>query len=203
LALSACGGGNRQDVNEPNGKFPVEVTAATFPSAQRLAEHTHLVISVRNAGSKTIPNLAVTVCNTTCTYPAPVGEGTSVGSFSQYLNQPGLASHTRPVWIVDQPPGACGYSCQKGGAGSNVSAASNTWQAGPLKPGVTRTFRWALTAVAPGRHLLAWEVAAGIYGKAKAVLADGTIPRGTFAVNISHAPAPSYVNDAGQVVQSP
>ena len=200
LSVAGCGGG-QQDANAPRGKFPVRVTAATFPASQRLAEHTHLVISVRNVGNKAIPNLAVTICNTTCTYPAPVGEGTSVAAFARYLNQPGLANHSRPVWIVDQPPGQCGYSCANGGAGANVSADANTWQGGPLKPGATRTFRWALTAVASGKFVVAWEIAADIYGKAKAILPNGTLPRGTFNVNIARAPAQSYVNDNGQVVQ--
>ena len=202
LAVAGCGSGARQDANEPSGKFPVKVTAASFPSFQRLAQHTHLVLSIRNVGSQTIPNLAVTICNTTCAYPAPVGQGTSVAAFAQYLNQAGLASHSRPVWVVNQPPGLCGYSCVNGGAGANVSVATNTWQAGQLKPGQTATFKWGLTAVAPGRFVVAWEVAAGIYGKAKAVLPDGSLPQGTFAVNITHAPAQSYVNDQGQVVQS-
>ena len=203
VALSGCGSGSRQDVNEPAGKFPVQVTTASFPTFQRLAQHTHLVISVRNSGSKTIPNLAVTICNTTCTYPAPVGQGTSVGSFDQYLYGSELASHSRPVWVVDRPPGLCGYSCLNGGQGANVSAASNTWQAGPVKPGATATFNWAVTAVAPGKHVVAWQVAAGIYGKAKAVLADGSIPSGTFAVSISRTPGLTHVNDAGRVVTGP
>src|ERR1019366_824628 len=107
LALAGCGSGSRQDVNQPTGKFPVQVTSATFPSSQRLAQHTHLVLSVRNAGNKTIPDVAVSICNTTCGYPAPVGEGTSVSAFAQYLNMPGVASHSRPVWVVERPPGAC------------------------------------------------------------------------------------------------
>jgi len=201
LALAGCGSGGRQDVNEPTGKFPVQVTSAAFPSSQRLAQHTHLVISVRNVGTKTIPNVAVSICNTTCGYPAPVGEGTSVAAFAQYLNMPGVASHSRPVWVVERPPGVCNYSCANGGLGTDVSADANTWQGGPLKPGATATFDWALTAVASGHQVVAWEVAAGIYGKAKAVLPNGSAPQGTFAVNIAHAPAQSYVNDAGKVVQ--
>ncbi len=201
FAVAGCGSGGRQDASEPSGKFPVQVTTATFPPSQRLAEHTHLVISVRNVGNKTIPNLAVTICNTTCAYPAPVGQGTSVAAFAQYLNQTGLANHSRPVWVVEQPPGLCGYSCVNGGAGANVSADANTWQGGQLRPGHTATFKWALTAVASGRFVVAWEIAAGIYGKAKAVLPSGALPQGRFAVNIALAPAQSYVNDKGQVVQ--
>lgn len=207
FAVAGCGSGSRQDAQEPSGRFPVQVMTASFPSAQRLSQHTQLVLSVRNAGAKTIPDLAVTICNVTCRYPAPIGQGTSVAAFSQYLSTPGLANHSRPVWIVDRPPGPCRYSCLQGGAGSDVSAASNTWQGGPLKPGHTATFKWAVTAVAPGRFLVAWEIAAGLNGKAKAVAAGATsacpdrTPCGTFPVTIAHNPAQSYVNDAGQIVQ--
>ena len=203
LAVAGCGSGGRQDASEPSGKFPVLVTTASFPSFQRLAQRAHLVISVRNVGHETIPNLAVTICNTTCAYPAPVGQGTSVAAFAQYLNQSGLASHSRPVWVVVRPPGPCGYSCANGGAGSYVSTAANTWQAGQVKPGQSATFRWTVTAVASGRFVVAWEIAAGIYGKAKAVLPNGAPPQGRFRVNIAQAPAQSYVNDQGQVVQGP
>lgn len=221
-ALVGCGGA-RQDAKEPTGSFPVQVTAASFPASQQLSEHTHLVITVRNAGTKAIPDLTVTICNVTCQYPAPPGEGTSVAPFAQCVGpagaqcletaqQEGEANISSPVWIVDRPPGKCqgpnGYSCEQGGAGADATADSNSWQRGsPLPPGATATFDWAVTAVAPGKFVVAWELAAGQYGKAKAVIASGTspcgrTPCGTFPVTISHAPAQSYVNDAGQVVQT-
>jgi hypothetical protein len=200
VAVSACGGGGPQDANAPTGSFPVAVNAASFPPQQRLAQHARLTIAVRNSGHSTIPNVAVTICNTTCAYPAPVGEGTSVAPFAQYLNMPNLASHSRPVWIVDRPPGPCGYSCQEGGAGSYFTYDANTWAAGSLKPGATANFTWGLTAVAPGRHVVAWEVSADLFGKAKAVLADGSRPQGTYTVNILQAPARSYVTSTGKVV---
>src|SRR5882757_5821348 len=40
VALAACGSGARQDAGTPSGTFPVEVTAAKWRSAQRLAQHT-------------------------------------------------------------------------------------------------------------------------------------------------------------------
>ncbi len=206
--LSACGGGARQDVHEPSGNFPVQILQASFPAKQTLAQRTQLVIKIRNTGTKTIPDLAVTICNVTCIYPAPVGEGTSVQAFGHYLNTPGVAYHSRPTWIIDRPPGTCGYSCINGGPGTNFTVDANTWatqrddHGGPLAPGATATFSWGVTAVTPGKFTVAWQVAAGIYGKAKAVLADGTTPRGTFSVNIAHAPAQSYVNDTGAIVQS-
>ncbi|HSP08574.1 MAG TPA: hypothetical protein VLU92_03130 [Candidatus Dormibacteraeota bacterium] len=202
LAVSACGGGARQDATEPSGKFPVAVRAAGFPSSQTLAQHTHLLIAVRNIGRKTIPNVAVTICNVTCTYPAPKGAGTSAAAFSASLDQTGLANSSRPIWVVDHGPGACHYSCQNGGVGAGVSAASNTWALGALPPGRTVIFRWGVTAVSVGHHVVAWEVAAGLNGKAHAVLANGSVPRGFFAVGISGKPAQSYVNNNGQIVQS-
>lgn len=202
VTLAACGSGSRQDAGAPSGKFTVGVPTATFPTTQRLSQHAQLEIAVTNMGRKTIPNVAVTICNVTCRYPAPVGEGTSVAAFAQYLQMPGLANHSRQVWIIDRPPGLCGYSCVNGGGGAAFSADANTWAMGALKPGRTAVFKWKVTAVSPGTHVVAWEVAGDLYGKAKAELRDGSIPSGSFTVNIGHAPQQSYVNDVGKIVVS-
>jgi hypothetical protein len=201
VALAGCGGGGRQDVNEPSGTFPVAVTSAGFPRTQTLAQHTQLVIDVRNSGHKAIPNVAVTICNISCASRAgSSAEGSSVSAFGTTLDQPGLASSSRPVWIVDRPPGRCGYSCLSGGPGSAVTAYTNTWALGRLAPGHTARFQWGLTAVKPGRYTITYQVAAGLNGKAKAVASDGTAPAGMFRVLISRQPQQSSVNDAGQVV---
>jgi hypothetical protein len=206
LALSACGGGQNQAANEPNGKFPVAVDRASFPRFQKLSQHSHLVITVHNAGSKTIPDVAVTICNVTCAYPAPRGQGSSSSAFAADITQPNLANPSRPIWIVDRGPGACGYSCQNGGLGGGggqgggATAYSNTWALGRLAPGQTARFDWAVTAVSTGRHIVAWEVAAGLNGKAKAVNSDGgTAPHGSFSVDVSSKPPQTYVNNNGQI----
>lgn len=231
VALAACGAA-RQDAKEPNGNFPVQVVTASFPTAQRLSEHTHLVIQVRNAGHRAIPNLTISICNVTCTYSAnsSPGEGTSVAPFAQCIGptppagnqnapgsclsvaqQQGQGNLSRPIWIVDRPPGVCGshgYSCAQGGAGADAAADSNSWQRNtPLAPGATATFDWAVTAVSPGSYTVAWEIAAGQYGKAKAVTVAGIgpcgrTPCGTFPVTIKQTPSQSYVNDAGQIVRT-
>lgn len=193
--LSACGGGARQDANEPSGTFPVQVTSATFPTQQRLSQHTHLVIAIRNSGRYAIPNIAVTI-----TDPS---HGTAVSAFGQSVTGTGLASKSRPVWIVDTAPGACQYSCKSGGPGGAVTAYANTWAMGTLRPGQTATFNWAVTAVSPGIHTIRYEVAAGLNGKAKARTSGGVIPSGKFLVNISHRPAQAYVNNSGKVVTHP
>ena len=53
--------GERQDENEPEGNFAVEVVEAKFPEDQKLAKSSDLVVTVRNAGQETIPNIAMTV----------------------------------------------------------------------------------------------------------------------------------------------
>lgn len=203
VLVSGCGSAQRQDASEPSGRFPVSIVSATFPSSQRLAQQARMVIAVHNTGSRTIPDLAVTICNASCATPAATGQGTATAPFSQNIDQPGLASNSRPVWIVDKAPGVCGYSCHAGGAGGDVTAYSDTWASGPLKSGATATFAWQVTAIKPGRHVVAYQVAAGLNGKAQAVLGNGSSPRGTFHVSIANAPAQSYVGDQGQVINKP
>jgi hypothetical protein len=204
--LTACGSGQLQDAQEPNHNFTVQVVAKSFPAAQRLSEHTPFVLALTNVSGQPIPDIALTICNVTCAYPAPRGEGTSAAAFAENLQMQGLAHPSRPVWVVDNPPGPCNSGCAansssgQGGPGGAVTAYSNTWALGPLAPGRTAKFDFGVTAVKPGRHVVAWEVAAGLNGKAKAVLSDGSLPHGTFAVDISNSPAQTYVNNNGQIV---
>ena len=193
--LAACGGGGQeQDANEPSGNFTVDVPVASFPTSQRLAQHTHMVIVVRNDSTKELPNVAVTVLS-------PHNGGVAAQAFGDLLapNQ-NLASRTRPVWIIDRPPGPCAYSCQSGGPGGAVTAYTNTWALGPLKPGQTAKFDWGVTAVKAGTYVIEYQVAAGLNGKARAVLASGRRPTGRFTVTVHQAPQQSYVNGKGQVV---
>ena len=60
--LVACGkDAERQDVDEPEGEFPVEVVAAKFPTEQRLAQTSDLRLEIRNSGDEEVPDLAVTI----------------------------------------------------------------------------------------------------------------------------------------------
>lgn len=199
--LAACGGGRSQSPGEPRADFPVAVRTAGFPASQRLGQRTRLLIAVRNAGRRPIPDVAVTICNVTCAYPAPPGQGTSAQAFSIALPaQPGLANRSRPVWIVNRAPGECGYSCRSGGAGAAVTAYSNTWALGRLAPGQTARFAWLLTAVRAGPHVVAWQVAAGLDGRSRAVTAIGSVPQGTLPVVIRTAPAQYHVLSDGRIV---
>ena len=81
-----------------------------------------------------------------------------------------------------------------------MTAYANTWALGPLRPGATATFDWAVTAVKAGTHIVQYRIAAGLNGKAKAVLAGGGIPTGKFKVIVTTAPQRSFVNNKGQIV---
>jgi hypothetical protein len=61
VGMAACGGGERQDEDEQEGEFPVEVVSAEFAPKQRLAQTSELTLMVRNSGDESIPDLAVTV----------------------------------------------------------------------------------------------------------------------------------------------
>jgi hypothetical protein len=216
VGISACGGGGRQDVNEPSGDFPVQIVSADFASKQQLAQNTNLTLSVANTGDKTIPDLAITIftssnadtggsgSSSTGTTGTGTGTGTSTqnlpqaqGSFSVRSDQPGLAIPSRPVWILEQ--GYPKLAGQTASAGAEA-AQTDTFSFGPLAANQSRQMVWNVTPVQGGTFTVHYRVAAGLQGKARAVTADGSIPEGEFVVRISSAPPQTRVNDSGQVV---
>ena len=174
LAVAGCGGDEkRQDADEPSGEWVVEVVDADFPRAQRLARQETMRISVRNTEQRELPNVSLTV-----------------DGLTRRSEQAGLADPNRPVWIVDDGP--------RGG----VTAYTNTWALGRIPAGGTKTFEFRVTPVVPGRHRISYRVSAGLDGKAKARLASGGRPEGSFSVNVSRVPAQSRVDpDTGEVVR--
>jgi hypothetical protein len=198
VLLSACGGATEQNPGEQHGSFVVKVTSS-FPTHQRLAQATDMVVSVKNTGHRTMPDVAVTVTNPRY--------GDAAQSFGLLIaqtraGQPILASRSRPVWIINQAPGTCGYSCKRLGPGGAATAYTDTWALGHLAPGHTATFRWHLTAIDAGTHMVRYQVAAGLNGYARAVSANGRAVSGTYAVTISSAPRSAYVESNGAVVSS-
>src|SRR3954447_4413778 len=170
--IAGCGGGGqRQDADEPSGDFKVQVVEAKFPDHQSLAKRSTMVITVKNVDSKTIPNVAVTV-----------------KSFDQTKNDPTLADPRRPQFIVNTGP-----------AGGDT-AYVGTSALGPLEPGKTKTFKWDVTAAVAGKYSLKYAIAAGLNGKARAVLAGGGAPSGEFAGVISNKPPQAKVADDGKTV---
>ena len=205
--VTSCGGGERQDADEPEGDFPVQIVSADFPSKQQLAQNTNLTLSVANTGDQAIPNLAITIFTTsdastgeTTTRSGSPGGGSlpqAQGSFSVRSEQEGLAIPFRPVWILEE--GFPKLAGQTASAGAEA-VQTNTFSFGSLAPNQTREMVWNVTPVQAGTFTVHYRVAAGLQGKAKAVTADGSVPEGEFVVRISSAPPQTRVNDAGQVV---
>ena len=163
--LAACGGGARQDEDEPSGTWKVDVPTASFPGKQRLAEQSQLRITVENLDSRAIPDLAVTV-----------------DGFGRREEGRQLADPERPVWAIDTPPL------------DSASAYTNTWTLGKVPPRQSRTMVWTVTAVRAGTYTVHWQVAAGLNGKAKAQLPDGSAPTGSFVARVSEKPRPPQID---------
>lgn len=164
-ALAGCGSGPRQDENEPEGDFPVELSQASFPRAQGLGQTSPFSVTLRNTGSETIPNVALTV-----------------DGFADPDAVPGSADPSRPLWIVNAPP-----------LGS-TTAYVNTWALGPLRPGQAQRFTWSVTAAVPGTHTVSYRAAAGLHGKAQAVADGGGAPSGSVTVRVTRRPRETTVD---------
>lgn len=186
LALAGCGGGERQDEAEPEGDFEVEVTRASFPQKQRLAQSSNLVITVRNAGDRALPNVAVTV------------EG-----FDFEKDDETLSDSSRPQFAVNGVPREIGgFPEAKDATPLGCDTAYvNTWACGRLRAGDEKSFRWSVTAVKAGKYRISYSVAAGLYGNARAVGAGGGgAPRGSFTGTVSDAAPEVRVGDDGKTV---
>jgi hypothetical protein len=180
LGLAGCGEA-RQDAGEPRGAYTLEVLRASFPSRQAVSTPSALTLEVRNPGPRTVPNLTV-----------------SVSSFYYRSEYPNLADRARPIWIVDQGPGAVPQrpvqTVPFDSPGSDLTATEGTWAAGPLRPGEARTLTWQLTPVKAGVHTVAYSLAAGLNGRAAAQRANGEPLGGRFTVDIAAAPPIKHVN---------
>jgi hypothetical protein len=186
LALAGCGGGERQDKNEASGNFPVEVVKASFPGKQKLAKSSDLVVTVRNAGGKTIPDIGLTI-----------------DGFDEASKQADLADPQRPVFAINGVQvKIAGFPESKDAAPRGCDTAYvNTWACGPLRPNEMKTFKWTVTAVKAGNYKIAWRVNAGLDGKAKAVAqGGGPAPRGVFAGTISNKAPTVRVADDGHTI---
>jgi hypothetical protein len=210
--VGACGGGERQDANEPEGNFPVQIVNADFPSSQKLAENTNLTLTVANSGDREIPDLAITIFTSSNASTGDTGSSTTgttsttaesqqlptaQGSFSVRSEQQGLAIPFRPVWILEEGfPKLAGQTVSAGAE----AAQTDTFSFGSLAAHQSRSMIWNVTPVQAGTYTVHYRVAAGLEGKAKAVTADGSIPEGEFVVRISSAPPQTRVDNSGKVV---
>lgn len=171
----------------------MRVTQASFPRKQQIASPTALTITVQNAGSKTVPNVAVTVDSLTYMASKPAG----------------LADRERPTWVIDRGPGPVNKppveSEEVSPPGGGETAFVRTWALGPIGPRQSKTFTWKLTPVRAGSHTVHWSVAAGLYGKAKAIdVSNSATPKGSFTVHIAPEPTETHVSpETGAVAKGP
>ncbi len=163
--LGACGGGERRDADAPGGTYTVRVERASFPAQQHLAQAASLILTVRNTGDETIPDLVVTV-----------------RGFQDRAGGSSDAGLGRDVWIVGDGPGAEG------------TAFEDTWTAGRLAAGRAKTLRWDVTPVVAGTHTVRYEIAPALAGGARARLADGGTPAGALRARVSGEPAQARVD---------
>jgi len=185
-ALTGCGGGERQDENEPEGDFKVEVVEASFPTEQKLAKRSQLVIVVRNADTKKIPNIAVTM-----------------RGLDYRKDDPELADQRRPQFVVNGKFKNFGniedaQALTPGGVENPTYV--DTWSLGPLEPGESKRFRWDVTAVVAGPYELRYSVAAGLDGKARAVDESGETPQGVFTGTVSDAAPQTKIAADGKTI---
>ena len=186
IAAVGCGGGERQDEDEPEGNFAVDVVASEFPKQKKLAQSSDLMITVRNSADDSVPNVAITL-----------------KGLDYRATQPDVANADRPQFAINGVPREIGGFPEAKDASPRGcdTAYVNTWACGPLKPKEQRTFRWSVTAVQAGDFKINWRVAAGLDGRAKAVAAGGgPPPRGQFSGTISDAAPDVRVADDGHTI---
>ena len=159
----------------PSGNYPVQVTQAKFANHQKLSETGYLQLGLRNAGSKTIPNLTVTINTVEQGQPnvkSPAySTGSGQGSFNVRIDDPHLAFPFRPVWILEEhyptvikPGQSIKGQLAKTPTSSAASAATDTFQFGEVKPNDSKDIAWRVTPVRTGTFTVRYAVSASLTG---------------------------------------
>lgn len=194
MAALLAGCGESSSDKEPAGNYEVGVTAASFPSLQRLGQTSLLKLSFKNEGDKTIPNLVV--------YFTVAGRQGATASlpFGVHERQAGLANPTRPVWVLaERFPKLAGASADE--SGGATTSSPKTFAFGPLAAGQTRSAVWKLSAVREGKYTLRYQVGAGLGTQTKARTEGGVAPGGTFVAEITAKTPDTEVTDDGEIVE--
>lgn len=214
LVAAGCGGGTRQDEDEPKGEFPVEVVSASFPQEQKLAKDSKMEIVVRNAGDEEIPVISVTVeCpgqkgeddssdRSGGSGGSPSGAGSQGGGFNYRTTFPGVADPSRPQFVVNTIPTRTPRNYDRGRLDplERSSAYVSTFPLGKLAPDREATFTWDVTAVRAGPYKICWRVNAGLDGKAKAVASGGGPINGQFTGTVSDEAPDARIGEDGRTV---
>ena len=99
-------------------QLPGHVRDRDVPGLQRLAQHTHLVIAVRNAGTQDDPERRGDDHQ-----PDEYGHHRP-GVRRRILTSRALASHSRPVWIVDRRARSGSSTCRATAAAARAAPAA-------------------------------------------------------------------------------
>jgi hypothetical protein len=188
LLVTGCGGGSVATKGEPSASFSVEVAKASFPAKQSVATPERMELVVHNSSPHPIPNVAITV-----------------DSFNYASNYAELADDKRPIWVIEQGPGAIAkppvQTQEVSNPGGGQTVYLNTWALGRLPAGRSETFSWRVVPVKPGTYTVHYAVSAGLAGNAKARLASGGPASGRFAVTVAGEPRITHVDPkTGKVV---
>ena len=170
----------------------MRITHASFPPLQSVARPAALVLTVNNAGTQTIPNVAV-----------------SLDSLYYNTSFPGVASRKRPIWAIERGPGAIPkHPVESEAVAPPGAARPRTSKRGRSArshraPAPPSTGSWR--PVQPGLHHVHYVVAAaGLSGKARARFPSGAIPQGGFLVHVAPRPRVRHVNpETGKVTLGP
>jgi hypothetical protein len=181
LAFAGCGGADEPQA-EQSITYSVAIPVRSFPARQRLANRVQLRIDVRNEGSRAIPNVAATITT------GGALDGTAVEAFGARLEGEGLASRSRPVWVVDDAPA------------SGETAYANTWALGAIEPDQTRSFTWSVVPVRAGSYTLRYRLTGSTTGRSPLRLVDGGAAGGSFTVHVSAKPPKVRVTPDGRIV---
>jgi hypothetical protein len=181
LVVAGCGGGAEQTHGEPAHTYKLELTDVSFPAHQSIGRPTKMRIAIRNADTRTVPDIAVTL-----------------NSFYYTEKYPELASDKRPIWVVEQGPGTLPkppvQSEEVSPPGGGQTAYVNTWALGALAPRHSRVFEWTVVPVKAGVQRVAIQVNADLSGRAKATLPNGGALSTSSSVQIAGAPPSRHVN---------
>ena len=186
--VAGCGGGTRQDANERIATYTVAVVHASFPAVQSVARPA--VMALGGAQHEHRPRSRTS--------------RSQMDSFNYVSNYPDLAANKRPIWVVEQGPGAIPKRPRAEPGHQPPGRRSDRLRqhlgAGPLPPGHTRIFAWRVTPVKPGVYTVHYTIAAGLAGNSKARTATGAIPHGHFTVAIAPRPPSKHIDpDTGQL----
>jgi hypothetical protein len=188
LLFGGCGGGSEQTHGEVKRSYEMSISAATFPAKQSVSKPAELRVKILNEAGRTVPNVAITV-----------------DAFSYVEKYPELAANKRPIWVVEQGPGAVpklpvqSQAVSPPGGGQTVYV--NTWALGPLKAKATQTYTWKVVPVKAGAHSVHLTVSAGLAGNATATLVRGGAVTRSFSTQIAPAPPSRHVDPrTGQVI---